>query len=267
MTITIGTLVIGGLRTGPQGPPGPPGEAAAHAATHATGGGDELTPAAIGAAAADDPRLTDARTPTPHAASHLTGGSDAIQTATAAQPGLMSAAYAAKLDSIATGATAGPSLASTTPAAVGTAAVGVGTTAARADHVHAHGSQPGGSLHSAATTSAAGFMSASDKAKLDALYGHRHVTSDVTLAATDRVVTVDASGGNRTLTLPSPASLPAGCPILVKKVSTGTNTISLARSGSEQIEGAAATYALPGSDGTGRPAWTVWHDGTNWWIA
>lgn len=38
----------------------------AHASTHATGGSDVLTPAAIGAVATNDPRLTDARTPTAH---------------------------------------------------------------------------------------------------------------------------------------------------------------------------------------------------------
>lgn len=62
----------------------------------------------------------------------------------------------------------GVSLATTAPAAVGTTAVvGVGTTAARADHVHAHGAQTDGTLHAAATTSVAGFMSAADKTKLD----------------------------------------------------------------------------------------------------
>lgn len=47
-----------------------------------------------------DSRLSDARTPTSHASSHLTGGADAIQPATASVPGLMTAAYAAKLDAI-----------------------------------------------------------------------------------------------------------------------------------------------------------------------
>ncbi len=62
----------------------------------------------------------------------------------------------------------GVSLATTAPAAVGTTAVvGVGTTAARADHVHIHGAQTDGTLHAAATTSVAGFMSAADKTKLD----------------------------------------------------------------------------------------------------
>ncbi len=56
---------------------------------------------------------------------------------------------------------AGLSLSSTAPAALGTAAVGVGTTAARADHVHAP--------PAAATTSAAGLMSAADKTKLDGI--------------------------------------------------------------------------------------------------
>lgn len=41
-----------------------------------------------------------------HAASHVTGGSDVIRNATAAQSGLMTAAYAAKLDGIEAGASA-----------------------------------------------------------------------------------------------------------------------------------------------------------------
>ena len=56
---------------------------------------------------------------------------------------------------------------SSTPAAIGTASAGTsGTAPARGDHVHAHGNQAGGTLHSVATTSVAGFMSAADKIKL-----------------------------------------------------------------------------------------------------
>lgn len=50
-----------------------------------------------------------------------------------------------------------------------TGAAGVLGTFARADHQHAHGNQAGGSLHSTATTMAAGFLSAADKSKLDGL--------------------------------------------------------------------------------------------------
>lgn len=80
--------------------------------------------------------------------------------------GFMSATEFTKLSGIAAGAIAATS---TTPSAVGAAAVGVATTAARADHVHAHGNQLGGSLHAVADSSTAGFMSATDKSKLDAL--------------------------------------------------------------------------------------------------
>jgi len=103
----------------------------AHKSTHATAGGDPLSPADIGAevagaaatvagdlsahelltttahggiVASDDSRLTDARTPTAHAASHVTGGGDKIRDATASQDGLATAAQITKLDGIATGA-------------------------------------------------------------------------------------------------------------------------------------------------------------------
>jgi hypothetical protein len=55
-----------------------------------------------------------------------------------------------------------------TPVAVGAAnAAGAASTISRSDHVHAHGDQAGGTLHAAATTGTAGFLSAADKLKLD----------------------------------------------------------------------------------------------------
>jgi len=49
---------------------------------------------------ANDARLSDSRTPTAHASSHVTGGTDKIRDATASQDGLMTTAYASKLDAI-----------------------------------------------------------------------------------------------------------------------------------------------------------------------
>jgi hypothetical protein len=67
-----------------------------------------------------------------------------------------------------------------TPQPVGAAAVvGVSESASREDHVHAHGNQAGGSLHSAATSGAAGFMAAADKSKVDLLTGTN--TGDVSI--------------------------------------------------------------------------------------
>lgn len=63
-----------------------------------------------------------------------------------------------------------PAASNSAPADVSTTgAAGVGAAFARGDHQHAHGNLAGGSLHSAATTIAAGFMSAADKSKLDGL--------------------------------------------------------------------------------------------------
>ena len=50
-----------------------------------------------------------------------------------------------------------------------TNSAGTSVKVAREDHSHSHGTRGGGNLHSAATTSVAGFMSAADKAKLDGI--------------------------------------------------------------------------------------------------
>ena len=85
-----------------------------------------------------DSRLSDARTPTTHASTHLPGGTDALTTAA--------------------------------PVAISTSNVeGTASSFSRSDHVHAHGNLAGGSLHSVATSSADGFMSSTDKAKLDTI--------------------------------------------------------------------------------------------------
>jgi len=70
-----------------------------------------------------------------------------------------------------TAVTAGATLSSATPEEVDSdaGAAGVASTASRADHVHLHGDLDGGSLHAVATSGDAGFLSAADKDKLDAM--------------------------------------------------------------------------------------------------
>lgn len=104
-----------------------------------------------------------------HASRHVPGASDAVTTgtptgvlvaATAAEGSAASFARSDHQHGIATG----------TPASVGTAnATGSSSSVPRLDHVHDHGSQTSGSLHAVATGSVAGFLSSSDKTKLDGI--------------------------------------------------------------------------------------------------
>jgi hypothetical protein len=142
-----------------------------------------------------------------HNHGNLAGGSLHAVAVAAVSDGFISAADQMKLDGVASGATNTP-LSSTAGAAVNANAgiVGVGTTAARddhthqvaagsptnigtanadgiatnfarADHVHNHGNLAGGSLHADAIASgASGFMSGSDKAKLDSVSGNLPTT-------------------------------------------------------------------------------------------
>ena len=54
-------------------------------------------------------------------------------------------------------------LSDSSPANLGSTISGTSISASRSDHVHAHGNLSGGTMHSVATESTAGFMSASDK--------------------------------------------------------------------------------------------------------
>jgi hypothetical protein len=96
---------------------------------------------------------------------------------------------------------AGLALASTTPANVAAAgAVGVGTTAARSDHVHAHGAQSDGTMHAVATTSVAGFQSAADKVKEDGIEAGAQVTSFARVQAALAVATSAVSFNSQAVT-------------------------------------------------------------------
>jgi hypothetical protein len=97
------------------------------------------------------------------------GGGALHAAATGLVSGFLSSADKTRLDGMANGATNTP-LSSATPAAVGSAAAGSGTSASKDDHVHAHGNQLGGSLHSAAVASTSdGFITGADQARLDGM--------------------------------------------------------------------------------------------------
>jgi hypothetical protein len=89
-----------------------------------------------------------------------------------------------------------------------------------ANHEHAHGSRGGGTLHSAATTGTAGFMSSADKAKLDNILAAelQDFKSNIRLLATGNVTlsgnqTVDGVGvatGDRVMCLQQSTSTQDG---------------------------------------------------------
>lgn len=119
-------------------------------------------------------------------------------------------------------------LASATPAEVGSATVGVGTTAARADHVHAHGDQAGGSLHANAIAGgAAGFMSGADKTALDNAEPRPSITTSAstafsTIAWSDREMIRTTAGTTVTVSV---TTLPAGT--MISFVQEGAGQIQL----------------------------------------
>ena len=149
-----------------------------HAAQHHTGGSDALAPADIGALAASN-NLSDVAS-APTALTNL-GAEASLGNPSNNGDSLVST----------TGGTRSwatkPSLTSSTPAAetIGaTGAVGAATTAAKADHVHA--------MPSNVTDSVDGFMSASDKAKLDGIASS--ATNTPLSSSTPTAETVGASG-------------------------------------------------------------------------
>lgn len=87
------------------------------------------------------------------------------------------------------------------PVSIGTLNLdGTSSFLARADHVHAHDDQPGGTLHALATTVTPGFLGESDKTKLDALDTNEIIVRDGSIAFTGNV----EFGGNRLINAMDP---------------------------------------------------------------
>lgn len=88
--------------------------------------------------------------------------------ATTITSGFLSAIDKTKLDSIEIGAN-NTILSNANPVSLGTVNSGISTSVSRSDHVHEHGSQLGGILHTNATSLSSGFLSNIDKIKLDSV--------------------------------------------------------------------------------------------------
>jgi hypothetical protein len=131
-----------------------------------------------------------------------------ILPATPSSPGSLSAEDKAKLDAL-----ADPTLSDAVPQPLGNANAGTSTQAARGDHAHAHGAQGGGGLHSTATTTAAGFMSAADKTKLNGIAAGAQVNvpTNLGVGGTGDARTITSSTG---LAAPLPLATPSTAGLL-----------------------------------------------------
>jgi hypothetical protein len=140
---------------------------------------------------------------------------------------------------------------------------GSASSLARSDHTHAHGNRGGGSLHPAATTSVAGFLSASDKTKLDDLpMTPTAITSSTSAPSSPRLYLCSPSSSNINVTLPS-VSGNAGLRHGVKMVNSTSSarTVTLVRSGSALIDGKTSVVLYVDGDYL-----EVECDGTNWHV-
>jgi len=179
-----------------------------------------------------------------HASRHLPGGLDALTTGT--------------------------------PSSIGTASSEGSVNAfARQDHIHAHDNQPGGSLHSVATTDLNGFMSSTDKTTFDAIpttyvkisdgfYSIVSVTTTTYNAAQTTgnpvlLVNTVTAGGSVTINLPTAVSNKAI--FTIKKIDSGASSVVIDGNSTQTIDGSlTATITVPYT------SITLVSDNSNWYI-
>lgn len=94
----------------------------------------------------------------------------------------------------------------------------------------------------------------------DATFTTSTKTSNYTLSSTDTVIFADATSGNVTITLPTASSI-AGYRFYIKRVDGSGNTCSVARSGSDTIDGQ-TSVSLPQQ----YTSLTLVSDGSAWYI-
>lgn len=87
--------------------------------------------------------------------------------------------------------------------------------------------------------------------------GIRAVTADTALTGSDKLLTVDATGGNVTVSLPS---LVAGRVFIVKRIDGSANAVTIDAAGSDLIDGA-GSVSMP----TQWQSFTL-HGGAQWYV-
>ena len=92
----------------------------------------------------------------------------------------------------------------------------------------------------------------------------RSTSTSTSFEARDEIVWVTANAIN--LTLPSPTNHD-GRQYLVIKSHAGANAITLVRTGSESINGTAASFVLTASGDAAIGEWHITTDGTNWIVS
>ena len=85
------------------------------------------------------------------------------------------------------------------------------------------------------------------------------VSADYTMSWVDETILADASGGAITVTLPDPAAYP-NYEVMIKKVDSSTNAVTVAPHGTETIDGASSLTLQNQND-----AKRLRSDGTNWY--
>jgi hypothetical protein len=85
-------------------------------------------------------------------------------------------------------------------------------------------------------------------------------TADYTATLFNTTILVDATGGNRTITLPTAASQP-GMILHIKKIDASGNSVTIDGNGSETIDGATTKATT-----TQYAGWTIQSDGSAWYI-
>ena len=91
------------------------------------------------------------------------------------------------------------------------------------------------------------------------------VVTGALTASSDQIIRISTTASNTLILLPASA---CSSSFMVKKTATGSFTVAISASAiGELIEGTTGVYTLSGSNSTTRPAWQIWSDGSNWWIA
>ena len=86
-------------------------------------------------------------------------------------------------------------------------------------------------------------------------------TADYSLTATDHYITVDATGGNVTVTLPTAAGISGRCYGIKRLDNVLLNTVTVATTGGQTVDGAGSLGIIAQYE-----AHMLVSDGANWWI-